>query len=91
MRATAIIRNVSEQFWTGFGDHVKGFDNMTPEEQFHFCSRGDWKNVSLKIGNNSFRDRVDLNELIRKPYTVTVNKLPRRGYMLVEFLFSAVK
>lgn len=39
--------------------------------------------VTLKIGNNSFRDRVDFNAAYKKPFTATFKIAPRRGYTLI--------
>lgn len=47
------------------------------------------RNVSLKIGNGSFRDRVEWNQLFRDSrdkMRATIE--PRKGYKLVTFELS---
>ena len=97
MKITVIVKNVSSEFWKGSPIlHDAGVDNMEPREQLEFlenwfapaggCQRS--KNPPIKVGDGSFRARVDLYEIRKHPYTVTATKSPRRGYTLMTFEVS---
>jgi hypothetical protein len=48
------------------------------------------KSLTLKIGNGSFRDAVDLNHILKNCATQWSYKLePRKGYKLATFNISA--
>ena len=87
MKATAIIRNVTDEFWSGFGSSVVGFDNLSARQQFDLCcgATGRDMGISVKLGDGSFRDRVELNSLVNGGCSVSSTKSPRRGYTLVTF------
>ena len=89
MKATAIIKGVTSQFWEGFGSVIKGFDNLTPEEQLQFCTGNVGKDlgITVKIGDGSFRDRIAFHDLL-KSSTVSSSKSLRRGYILITFEIS---
>ena len=89
MKATAIIKGVTSQFWKGFGTTIKGFDNLTPEERLQFCigSVGKDLGITVKIGDGSFRDRIAFHDLL-KSSTVSSSKSLRRGYILITFEIS---
>ena len=47
------------------------------------------RNVSLKIGNGSFRDKVEWNQLFRDSRDkISATIEPRRGYKLITFELS---
>ena len=89
MKATAIIRDMSDQFWNGFGDSIPAFLSRSALSQFQrveILIHEMPSNFSLKIGNGSFRDRVEWNQLMRgnlDAMTATIE--PRRGYKLITF------
>lgn len=100
MKATAILRDFAESFFTetirysdGSISSVKGvgFDPLSDREKWEYCLKesvayGSGKpRIPVKIGNGSFRDRVDLNQLLRTPHEVTCTLAPRRGYILATF------
>jgi hypothetical protein len=89
MKATAIIRDLSDQFWNGFGDSIPSFLAQSPLAQFQSAERLAHempRNVSLKIGNGSFRDKVEWNQLFRDSRDkITATIEPRRGYKLITF------
>lgn len=102
MKATAILRDFHESFFTGilkYSDgsisNVKGvgFDLMDAREKWEHCLKdsttyGSGKpRIPVKIGDGSFRDRVDLNAILRVPYEVKCTLSTRRGYILVTFEF----
>ena len=89
MKVTFIIKNMTDMFYTGNGDTIIGIDNMTNEERFKYLNKqaqGDLKhNIKMKIGNDSFRDKVDLNMMLRNPCSYTYKIEPRKGYNLATF------
>lgn len=89
MKATAIIRDMSDQFWNGFGDSIPAFLSRTALSQFQrveILTHEMPRNVSLKIGNGSFRDRVEWNQLFRDSRDkISATIEPRRGYKLITF------
>ena len=92
MKATFIVKNVTQEFYTGFGSSIVGIDNMPPRERFHYLNKKAAEGaleISLKIGNGSFRDRVELNQLLRKEeLRIDYKDEPRRGYRLLTFEFE---
>ena len=105
MKATAILRDFSESFFTGiirFSDGTvsdlkgTGFDLMSPREKWEHCRRestpyGSGKpRIPVKIGNGSFRDQVDLNTILQGPHEITCTVAPRRGYLLATFDFRKI-
>ena len=104
MKATAILRDFSESFFTGairYSDGSissakgVGFDLLSGREKWEYCLKesvayGSGKpRIPVKIGNGSFRDRVDLNMFLRTPHEVACTLAPRRGYILATFEFRA--
>ena len=89
MKTTAIVRDLSDQFWNGFGDSIPSFLAQSPREKLKNIEKlsADMpRNVTLKVGNGSFRDRVDWNQLMRgnlDAMTATIE--PRKGYKLITF------
>jgi hypothetical protein len=91
MKITVIFRDLSDQFWNGFGDSIPAFLNLSPPAQFeraqHLAHEMP-RNVSLKIGNGSFRDKVEWNQAMRDaPRTARMAAKiePRKGYRLITF------
>jgi hypothetical protein len=89
MKITAIFRDLSDQFWNGFGESIPSFLNLSPCAQFEraqVLAHEMPRNVSIKIGNGSFRERVDLNQAMRdssRKDRMTAKIEPRKGYKLV--------
>ena len=92
MKATVTVRNLSDQFWNGFGELIPAFLNQSPIEQFkklEVLSHEMPKNVSLKIGDNSFRQRLEwVRELEKYSQNLASKVEPRKGYKLVTFEIS---
>jgi hypothetical protein len=88
MNVTAIIKDVSDQFFTGVGDFC-GFDNMTDKEKLKFVMNNDITSITAKVGSGQFRDRVELNQIMRKDFKVNYSLSPRRGYKLATFNVTA--
>jgi hypothetical protein len=92
MKATAVFRNLSDQFWNGFGDSIPAFLSQSPLEQFERSKRLVHEMpgyVTLKVGNGSVRDAVEWNQLFRDPSRRLTAKIePRKGYRLMTFELS---
>ena len=87
MKATATLHDLWDSFYAELS-------LLTPAEQFARLNklRIDLPHcIKVKIGNDSFRDRVDLNSLLKRPHTVTSKIEPRRGYKLATFNFESTK
>ena len=86
MKTTVILKDFTDDFYNGVGESIKGLLNMTDEEKFAYLTNlGHQKRVSVKIGDGSFRDRVELNGMLRSPCKYTFKLEPRRGYKLATF------
>ena len=92
MKTTAIFRDLSEQFWNGFGELIPAFAAQSPLAQFQRAetlAHEMPRNVSLKIGNGSFRDRMEWNQLLRDSRDkISATIEPRKGYKLITFELS---
>lgn len=92
MKVTAIIKNVSDAFFFGHGDSIQGLNNMNDLEKFNYLMNKGVSNpdiVSTKVGANMFRDKIELNQLRRKPFSLTYKLENRRGYKLATFELNA--
>jgi hypothetical protein len=91
MRVTFILKDLSESFFEG-GFYSIGLNNLNDFEKFFFlkdrAARKELK-ITSKIGNGSFRDKVEFNQILRdNKYQKLEYKIePRRGYKLVTFNF----
>lgn len=102
MKATAILRDFSDSFWTGEIRYSNGelssfrgtgWNFLSDAERWAHClaeSTGNNPRIPVKIGNGSFRDRFDLNHLCRQPHSIQCVVSPRRGYKLATFTFSRI-
>jgi hypothetical protein len=91
MKITFILKDLSEEFFTGFGDIV-GFAALSNDVKFSKLlkmSAQSGISVKAKIGAGAFRDRVELNQLMRKPCTYIFKLEPRKGYQLATFEIAA--
>lgn len=89
MKVTFICKNLTEVFYNGNGGSIQGINNLSDlerlEKLFKYSGLPEYQ-ISSKIGNNSFRDKVDLNALKRKGWKVKSYKLEnRKGYKLITF------
>jgi hypothetical protein len=92
MKITFTLKDLSEQFFTGSGDIV-GFAALSDDSKFSKLlkmSEQGGMGVKAKIGAGAFRDRVELNQLMRKPCAYIFKLEPRRGYQLATFEVAAV-
>lgn len=88
MKVTAIIKNANAAFFEGFGESIKGFNNMSEKEKFDYLLNMGVSNPSIvttKVGGGMFRDRVELNQLRRKEFSLSYKLENRKGYKLATF------
>lgn len=86
MKATFIVRDLTDAY-------IDSIKSMEAIEAFHLLDKhahGDLKrNVSEKLGNGSFRDRVDLNSILKRDVVqARFSIAPRKGYLLFTFTFQ---
>lgn len=89
MKVTFICKNLTEVFYNGNGGSIQGINNLCDldrlEKLFKYSGLQEY-DISSKIGDGSFRDKVDLNSLKRKGWKVKSYKLEnRKGYKLITF------
>lgn len=77
----------NRRIFEGMGDSIIGLLNMTDADKFTHLNK-QLERFPMKVGNGSFRDRVELNSMIKGPHTITFKLEPRRGYKLATFAFS---
>ena len=87
IKVTVIIRDVTDAFFEGVGNSIIGLLNMTDADKFTHLNK-QLERFPMKIGSGSFRDRVELNSMIKGPHAITFKLEPRRGYKLATFTFS---
>lgn len=87
IKVTVIIKDVTDAFFEGMGDSIIGLLNMTDADKFTYLNK-QLARFPMKISSGSFRDRVELNSMIKKSHTITFKLEPRRGYKLATFTFS---
>ena len=89
MKVTFICKNLTDVFYNGNGGSIKGINNLSDLERLEKlfnCSGLPEYQITSKVGNNSFRDKVDLNALKRKGWKVESYKFEnRKGYKLLTF------
>lgn len=93
MQATVILKDKSELFYHGDPerpDVFPAFLKQPPAAQFERCNALVRDGLAtLKVGHaGSFRDKVELNQLLRGAHSIQSKVEPRRGYRLVTFTFS---
>jgi hypothetical protein len=93
MKVTAIIKNVSSEFFEGFGESITGLNNLIDDkERFNYLMNMGVKNpsiVSTKVGRGTFGERVELNRMRQQDYKLSYKLENRRGYKLATFEVSA--
>jgi hypothetical protein len=92
MKITAIIKNANDTFFNGFGESIKGLNNMNDKEKFDYLLNMGVANPSIvatKVGGGMFRDRVELNQLRRKDFALSYKLENRKGYKLATFEVTA--
>ena len=87
IKVTVIIKDVTDAFFEGVGESIIGLLNMTDADKFTHLNK-QLERFPMKIGNGSFRDKVDLNSMVKGSHNITFKLEPRRGYKLATFTFS---
>ena len=86
MRVTFTIKNLTEKAYADLAA-------MSDNERFRQLAKwafGDLRHcVSQKIASGQFRDRVELNAIMRNPLFTEYKLEPRRGYKLATFEVEA--
>ena len=88
MKVTAIIKNANDAFFEGFGKSIIGLNNMSDKEKFDYLLNMGVNSpsmVSTKVGAGAFRDKVELNQLRRKDFSLAYKLENRKGYKLATF------
>lgn len=91
IKVTYTLKNLSDAFYNGNGGSIVGMLNLSPRARFDYLNRqangGDLRdNIKQKIGTGQFRDKVDLNQLLRNEnVTIAFELGDRKGYKLATF------
>ena len=87
MKVTVILKDFTEQFYTGTEcGSIVGLVNMPDDMKFETCRRlAGEKRVTMKIDTGQFRDAMELNSMRRDPCTFTFKLENRKGYKLATF------
>ncbi len=88
MQVTFILKAVTDVFYDGNGDSIKGLLNMDDAEKFAYLVkwyRDDFPQCAMKVGAGQFRDAADLNMMLRKSCRFTFKLEQRKGYRLATF------
>lgn len=91
IKVTFHLKDLSDEFYNGFGESIKGLMRMTDEEKFKYLNKTYQQKalkVKMKIGTGQFKDAVDLNSMLRGPCKFDFKLEPRVGYKLVTFYIS---
>jgi hypothetical protein len=91
MKVTVILKDFTEIFYEGFGESIKGLNQMDNMEKFQYCKKlhGD-KRATMKIATGQFRDAVEFNSMMRDPVKIEFKIEPRKGYKLATFEITKV-
>jgi len=91
IKVTFTVSDVSEAFFSGFGESIKGIDKMTDRERFDYLmklSKTGALNVKSRVASGQFRDAVELNSMLKGECKFSYTREPRRGYQLLTFFVS---
>ena len=85
-----ILKNLTDEFYNGGGVlDLTGLLNMADREKFNYLSRmRHHLAITMRIGNGTFREQVELNAMLRLQPAVGFSLQPRRGYKLASLDFS---
>jgi len=86
MQVTYILKDKSESYIDG----IKAMPALHAFDYLNKAAHGQYAyNVSQKIGNGSFRDKVELNQIMRKEVIQAwFSFSPRKGYILCTFTIA---
>ena len=81
MKVTVILKDLTDEFYAKLA-------LLLPVDAFEYLvmsSTARDLQLPVKIGNGSFRDRVELNQMRRNNPAFTYKLEPRKGYKLATF------
>lgn len=82
MKVTFIIKNLTDSAHADLAAMADG-DRLQRLMKWAF---GDLRHcITMKTGSGQFRDRVELNQIMRNPRYASYKLEPRRGYKLATF------
>lgn len=83
MKVTYILKDKSDSYL----DNIKAMQAIEAHRYLNDAANGAYAyNVKQKIGNGSFRDKVELNQILRKnTIGAWFSFEPRKGYVLATF------
>ena len=85
MKITVILKDKSDAFYNG-NERIVGLLQMDDVKKFQRLNELVFEGrATSKVGNGSFRDKVELNQILRKPRTIHFKLEPRKGYKLATF------
>jgi len=89
MKATFILKDKTDVFYNGGGYFCEvGLLQMEPLAQWGRLQKLSHDGLAtLKVGDGSFRDNVELNQILRAGKAPTFKLEPRKGYKLATFEF----
>jgi len=89
MKVTFILKDKSDIFYNGGGYFCEvGLLQMEPLAQWERLQKQAHDGLAtLKIGTGQFRDKVELNQILRSGKSPTFKLEPRKGYKLATFDF----
>ncbi len=87
MRCTFILKNLTDAFYQGSeSGSIVGLMSLSDKDKWDKLNRmANQKLATLKIGSGQFRDRVELNQMLREPCLFSFKLEPRKGYRLATF------
>ena len=90
MKCTFILKDKTEEFYEGTpSGSIVGLLKMSDKDKWEKLTRMANQNLAtLKIGSGQFRDKVELNQMLRQPCTFSFKLEPRKGYRLATFDIS---
>jgi hypothetical protein len=90
MKVTVILKDLSDAFYNGSEFLGPGLLQLpTDADRWarlrDVCTRGELK-ATMKVGSSdSFRDKVELNQILRGPVSIAFKLESRKGYKLAMF------
>ena len=90
IKVTFILKNLSQEFYEGseFGP-ITGFNEKTPEEKFRYLLK-DPTRFPCKIASGQFKDKVELNSILKGPCAFDYSLGSRAGYKLATFMVRRI-
>jgi hypothetical protein len=87
MRCTFILKNLTDAFYEGSeSGSIVGLMSLSDKDKWDKLNRmANQQLTTLRIGSGQFRDRVELNQMLREPCTFSFKLEPRKGYRLATF------